>query len=125
MKITQRLLERKYFIIAFFWTGLITWLSLVSFENIPKVSVSIPGKDKIIHFVFYFVFVFLWTKALNIQKWKQQIIMVLSAIFYGIIIEIFQDVFTLTRNADIFDIVANTFGAIIGCLFVRIKKLIV
>jgi VanZ family protein len=116
-------LERKFLIIAIFWTAVITWLSLVSFEKVPSVSISIPGKDKVVHFFFYFFFVFLWTKALDLRERKQQLIVLVIAIIYGIIIEVFQDVFTLTRTADYLDVVANSIGAISGLVFLRVKKI--
>ena len=116
-------MERKFLIIAIFWTAVITWLSLVSFEKVPSVSISIPGKDKVVHFFFYFFFVFLWTKALDLRERKQQLIVLVIAIIYGIIIEVFQDVFTLTRTADYLDVVANSIGAISGLVFLRVKKI--
>lgn len=116
-------MERKFLILAIFWTAVITWLSLVSFEKVPSVSISIPGKDKVVHFFFYFFFVFLWTKALDLRERKQQMIVLVIAIIYGIIIEVFQDVFTLTRTADYLDVVANSIGAISGLVFLRVKKI--
>ncbi len=116
-------MERKFLIIAIFWTAVITWLSLVSFEKVPSVSISIPGKDKVVHFFFYFFFVFLWTKALDLRERKQQMIVLFIAIIYGIIIEVFQDVFTSTRTADFLDVVANSIGAISGLVFLRVKKI--
>jgi VanZ family protein len=116
-------LERKFLIIAIFWTAVITWLSLVSFEKVPSVSISIPGKDKVVHFFFYFFFVFLWTKALDLKRRNQQLCILVIAIIYGIIIEVFQDVFTSTRTADFLDVVANSIGAISGLVFLRVKKI--
>lgn len=116
-------MERKFLILAIFWTAVITWLSLVSFEKVPSVSISIPGKDKTVHFIFYFFFVVLWAKGLNARTKKQQLSILLVAVIYGIIIEVFQDVFTLTRTADALDVVANSIGAISGIVFLRVKKL--
>lgn len=50
-------------------------------------------------------------------------IVLVIAIIYGIIIEVFQDVFTLTRTADYLDVVANSIGAISGLVFLRVKKI--
>lgn len=118
-------MERKFLILAIFWTAAITWLSLISFDSVPSVSISIPGKDKVVHFVFYFVFVVLWSKALNSGEKKQHLVLLLVAITYGIIIEAFQDIFTLTRTAEFLDVVANSIGAISGIAFLRVKKIII
>ena len=116
-------MERRFLVFAIIWTAGITWLSLGSFENVPNVSISIPGKDKTVHFFFYFFFVIFLAKGLNARTKNQQLIIVLVAIIYGIIIEVFQDVFTLTRTADFFDVIANSIGAIFGLVFLRVKKI--
>ena len=119
--IIKRLLERKYLIAAFFWTIAITILSLVSLKEMPSIT-TLKFKDKIIHFMFYFVFVFLWGNAFT-KNSKTFFKVFVFAILYGIIIEIFQGVFTETRSADFFDVLANTFGALLGLLLLFIKKI--
>ena len=114
MKIIKHLSERNFLFLAIIWTVLITVASLVSSNNIPKVSLL--GNDKIVHFLFYFVFVVLWSFAtvksyLNI---KYDLIIVAFAILYGIIIEVLQSVLTKTREADLYDMFANSLGAIVG-----------
>ena len=66
--------------------------------------------------MFYFVFVVLWSFAtvksyLNI---KYDLLIVAFAILYGIIIEVLQSVLTKTREADLYDMFANSLGAIVG-----------
>lgn len=117
--IIKRLLERKYLIAAFFWTIAITVLSLVSLKGLPSIT-TLKFKDKIIHFMFYFVFVILWAKGLSLKK-INLLWLFLIAVFYGIIIEIFQSLFTVSRQADVFDALANTIGAFTG-LFILAKK---
>ncbi|MCW1147149.1 VanZ family protein [Flavobacterium lacisediminis] len=114
MKIIKHLSERNFLFLAIIWTVLITVASLVSSNNIPKVSIL--GNDKIVHFLFYFVFVVLWSFAtvksyLNI---KYDLLIVAFAILYGIIIEVLQSVLTKTREADLYDMFANSLGAIVG-----------
>lgn len=114
MKITKHLSERNFLFLAILWTVVITVLSLVSINSVPKVH--IPGKDKVVHFLFYLVFVILWsfTKVKLYFKLKYDFIIVLFAIVYGIIIEVLQSVLTQTREADIYDVFANSIGAIAG-----------
>jgi len=107
-----RLLEHKYLIFAICWTVIITFLSLVSFNEMPTIMVSVKGKDKIVHFVFYFIFVCGWFKALNKKNSKNLIIVFFSAVIYGIIIEILQLLFTQTRGAELLDVLANSLGAL-------------
>ncbi|MDK2771512.1 VanZ family protein [Flavobacterium haoranii] len=120
MKIIKHLSERNFFWLAIIWTLFITVLCLVSVNDLP--SVSIQNKDKITHAMFYFVFVFLWGNAFT-KNSKTFFKVFVFAILYGIIIEIFQGVFTETRSADFFDVLANTFGALLGLLLLFIKKI--
>ena len=99
---------------------MITVLSLISLGNIGS-NINIPNKDKYVHFIFYFVFVVLWfsqTKNRNISK-KNKIIVLFSAIGYGILMEICQGL-TETRTPDVMDALANSIGAILGLFFISL-----
>lgn len=84
----------------------------------PKVEV--PGNDKTVHFIFYFVFTLLWYFALEkkIKKGSLKFVIVGAAIIYGIIIEVLQGVLTQDRQADIYDALANSGGAIVALLVI-------
>lgn len=103
---------------AICWTVGITILSLISLSNVVSIS-SIGNKDKYVHFLFYFLFTFLWGIAFNSTKLKNSILILLSAILYGILMEIAQGLFTITRQPDFFDVVANSFGAFSGWLLLK------
>ena len=111
MKITQLLSELKFVLLAVAWTVLITVLSLISFERTPSFMLQLPFKDKLVHFIFYFVFVVLWCFGLHKTD---KIKILLIAVVYGIIIEILQDTITVSRTADFFDVIANSLGALIA-----------
>ena len=107
----------KFFLaLAFFWTVSITYLSLTSSLHLAE-EISIPNKDKMAHFVFYFLFVVLWSSAINPYSLKNGIKILIVAISYGILMEIFQKLFTTTRTADVLDALANSIGAIFGLIF--------
>ncbi len=116
----QRLLERKYLFIAILWTFAITYLSLVSIDTASAGTLlPIPNKDKIVHFLFYFFFVYFWSKAF--KKSDKIIYILIIAVIYGIIIEVFQGLFTVNRHADILDVLANTCGAVVAMLILKRK----
>lgn len=114
MKIIKHLSERKFLFLAITWTVFVTVASLVSFNSVPKVKVI--GSDKVVHFLFYLVFVVLWslTKKQTYFKINYSLLIVFVAIVFGIIIEILQGVLTKTRQADFYDVLANLLGAIVG-----------
>ena|SRR5690606_14346058 len=118
--ITKRLSERNYLLAAITWTILIAILCLVSLKQLPSIT-TIKYKDKIIHFLFYFVFVFLWYFALK-NKNVKILKIVVFAIVYGIIIEVLQSVVTTNREADVFDALANSFGACSAFLILKLKN---
>ena len=118
MKIIKQLLEHNLIAIAIVFTVVVAFLSLVSLNNIPNVEV--PGKDKTIHFLFYFVLTLLWNVALQkkYKNWRLKYRIVFVVIIYGIIIEVLQKVLTKNRQPDIYDVMANTAGAFIALGFV-------
>lgn len=114
MKITQLLLGHKFIYVAIFWTILITTLSLITIEKPPSFVLQLPFKDKVVHFVFYFVFVIVWSFSLKEKMSKFRIKTLLAAVFYGIIIEVLQYAVTKNRTADFYDVLANTVGAMLA-----------
>ena len=116
MKIIKHLSERNFLFLAIAWTIFIIVASLVSFNSVPKVKVV--GSDKVVHFLFYLVFVIFWSLAKKQSYFKinYSLLIVIIAIVFGIIIEILQGVLTKTRQADFYDVVANSLGAIVGCV---------
>ncbi|WP_417354192.1 VanZ family protein [Flavobacterium sp.] len=82
------------------------------FERFP-----IPHKDKIVHFTFYFVFVLLWNYTFKgRQNIKARFFIFIVAVFYGVIIELCQKLFTVTRSPDFTDALVNTCGALLGTI---------
>jgi VanZ family protein len=118
-------LKNAIFSLAIGWTILIAVLCLVKFNDLPSLGVS--GADKYVHFIFHFVFTilwgfYLWLKLNEITISKIGLVVILS-FCYGILIEIFQEIYTKTRHADIFDVLANGSGALVALFFfVLIKR---
>ncbi len=120
VKDIKNLLERKesVFWAALLWTGLISLLCLMQSGNVPSVD-AIPYVDKIVHVFFHFVFTSLWFLCFRMQM-KSTVVfkaLVLSFLFsfcFGIAIEILQGIFTETRKADVYDVLANVTGAFLA-----------
>lgn len=112
--------KNKLLFFATSWTVIIAFLSLATLGNLGG-SISIPNKDKIVHFIMYFIFVILWALYRNTKEYKSKtgLIIALIAISYGGLIEIFQELFTSTRCADFFDFLANSTGALLGMFFIN------
>jgi VanZ family protein len=118
-------LKNVFFWAALIWTIVIAFLCLVSFNHIPRVGLS--NSDKYAHFTFHFVFSGLWFlyfshRKGNFNKVSTFLMVFLLSFFYGVAIEMMQDLFTETRKADVFDVLANAIGALIGLLVIGFNR---
>ena len=109
--------KQLFFLAALLWAGVIAFFCLVQLNNVPLGNVS--NLDKLVHVFFHFVltvlcFLFLQKYTNAVNSLKPIIIPFLFSIFFGIGIEIAQELFTTTRHADVFDVLANLSGAILG-----------
>jgi len=97
-------------------TGIIGYFCLTDSGNLP--AVNIPSLDKIVHFCFHFGFTISWIlffkkelKGREADDYKAYLISFIFSVFFGITIEILQGALTLTRAADVTDVLANALGA--------------
>lgn len=107
--------SKKSFWIAFLWTILIVYFSFKT----PKETTQIDFlfADKLVHFSFYFGFVFLWYGYFYFKNRiviNTKVMLVIAAIVMGSVIELGQGFLTVNRQADVFDAIANATGAILG-----------
>lgn len=106
--------KQLYFWAALLWAGTIAFFCLVQLNNVPMGTVS--NLDKLVHAFFHFVltffcFLFLKSRANNPNSFVPLIASFLFSVFFGIGIEIAQELFTTTRHAEVFDVLANLSGA--------------
>ena len=103
---------------AFVTALLIAVLSLFPGGQTPNVGIE--GLDKIIHFIMYFTLIWFLIQAnikqVVILKLKDSAILVglITAVAYGILMEIIQGVALDDRSFEWFDILANLTGTISG-----------
>ena len=122
VKLIKNLLEHKRAIqaVTVFWTVFVAYLCLASSDRLPSVNVF--KFDKIGHFTFHFGITFLWFLFWKSTYKNENKFALLKAFlfsfFFGVAIEICQELFTDTRKSDIQDVYANTVGAFIAVLFI-------
>ena len=108
------------------WMVAFTVLSLVSFEDNTSLNFDLPYFDKIVHFTFYFVggilgMLYFWVLSpLPGRKLKTAFFLFIGLILYGIIIEVLQGTLTTHRSAEGMDILANSAGAFLGIMLIRV-----
>lgn len=96
-------------------------LSLASIGGFQTLGSSFD--DKINHFGAYCLltlFIFNYFKTLDLKRGLLYAFLVAST--YGVLMEVFQKYFTQERQFDVYDMIANAFGAVIAVLFVNIYR---
>lgn len=107
-------MRKFYLILTLVWIVIITFLCLVSFSETSFNTFQ--NTDKLVHFFFYFTLTLLMIKSVKNIKKNNYWSIILITISYGIVIEVLQGVFTETRKADFYDVLANSTGVIVAVL---------
>ncbi|MWW24731.1 VanZ family protein [Algibacter lectus] len=120
------MLKKSAIVLAVLYTVALTAACLMSLKDMPKVDVS--NGDKIFHFGAYAAFTVLWYAAFifnfKLEQMKALLYATVFAVVFGIVIEVLQDTMTDYRAMDIYDVVANSLGALLTALILwRINKL--
>ncbi len=130
MRLIKNLLGHKtLLLLAILYTVLVT-VALLS-PTTGVLQFNIPFFDKLIHILIHWILTLLWLAYFftgNRYHFSTKIVVftLFTCFFYGIVVEAFQQWFTVTRTFEIFDIVANGIGNLTGLLsFWIIKKKII
>ena len=91
-------------------------------SNSTGLSLNISNIDKYVHFLMYFALSFCVSLNLYQEYTKfKSMTMVMWAlvipILFGGLIEVMQDKFTVSRSCDLYDLLADAIGAVLGFLF--------
>lgn len=119
------MLKKLVLVGAILWTLLIFILCIVKSSDLPVITIA--NLDKVVHATFHFVFVVLWFLYFKEQfvskfRTKAYVFAFALSVFYGIVIEIIQQLFTTSRSADVLDVVANVVGALLGVIVVLVVQ---
>ncbi len=110
--------------VAVLYTIALTIASLVRLSDVPDMGIDYG--DKIFHFGAYALLTYLWYLVFRYKvllKFKKSVTYaIISAIIFGIIIEVLQGTLTKERSLDVFDALANSFGAIVTGIGLLVKR---
>lgn len=110
------MLKKHTLRVSILYTIALLLFSLITLDLGGIETFAPSNGDKIFHFCAYAILVWTWFYTIknrfNIPVNKTIIIVVVSAILFGIIIEILQKALTYTRFFDINDITANILGSL-------------
>lgn len=86
-------------------------------------DIDVPMVDKWAHFLVFGVLYFLWALALqNRRSFRLNVGLVLALLLYGIIIEVIQEHWSVTRTGDVIDVLANCIGILLGLIAFNVKE---
>lgn len=118
---------------VFWWIASMVWIIFIGILSLlPPSELSgwsflhIPGMDKVLHALFYFVLAIFLSNTmfqeLHSNKLKIKIITVILCLSYGLLIEILQPL--AGRSKSFYDLLADMGGAILGSLlFYQVRKI--
>lgn len=112
--------------ILFAYLAVIVYASLTPPKNIPRL-IYIPYIDKVVHFLMYLGFCLIAPWAMDERIYKKghpltdnihlsriiPIVLVL-AVSWGVVMELFQRTMNIGRHYSIYDLIANMAGACVG-----------
>lgn len=115
---------------ALLWSALIFILCVMPGEDIPFENLwDMFSLDKLIHASLFYVLVLLFIRGFSNQnqfiflKRFPVVAALIISIPYGGILEFLQGVFLPDRSADLYDFIANSFGALSSAAVAERKRL--
>jgi hypothetical protein len=70
--------------------------------------------DKLVHIGLFAVLLFLWRSAFDWELPNYNLVLLFLALLYGLAVEFIQRYFVSNRDFDLYDVLADTIGAMIG-----------
>ena len=123
----KSLLESKQLlVISIIYSVFITIIFLIPTNEMPKLLHFLIPIDKIIHVFIFLALTFLWLSYINslLNNTKPIVLffILVVCLLYGILIEVIQEFYVSSREAEVFDVIANLLGVSLGLLFFRNYK---
>ncbi len=123
----KSLLESKQLlVISIIYSVFITIIFLIPTNEMPELSNFLIPIDKIIHVFIFMALTFLWLSYVNsfLNNTKPIVLFFIMVVclLYGILIEVIQEFYVLSREAEVFDVIADLIGVSLGLLFFRNYK---
>ncbi len=123
----KSLLESKQLlVISIIYSVFITIIFLIPTNEMPKLLHFLIPIDKIIHVFIFLALTFLWLSYINslLNNTKPIVLffILVVCLLYGILIEVIQEFYVSSREAEFFDIIADLLGVSLGLLFFRNYK---
>lgn len=106
---------KRALVLAILWTSGILLACLIPGNEVPDIH--IPLIDKWVHFIIFAGFSFLWLSTFISATVVKGVLVFILSVLLGYAVELLQDSgITTGRSYDVYDIVADTIGGVLGVL---------
>lgn len=106
--------------LALFWLALMCTLFFLPGSDIPHEDwMNGLPIDKVVHVGLFCVLLFLWRSAFPARTAHYGLWLLVIAMLYGLAVEFVQKEWIPNRDFDLFDVLADTVGAVAGLLIWR------
>ena len=106
--------------LSLIYLTIIAFLSLLPPNDFPELPLF-PGADKVVHTCLYLGLAWLSCWSMHAEHKKiWYLLIILLSISWGAIMELFQFLMHLGRSFDLYDILGNSVGTLIGVLIYTI-----
>lgn len=114
----------RYKSVAVSWFIIMCILFFLPGSDLPQASwLDKIHFDKWVHVGLFAVLIFLWRSAFDLDFDHYNWIILFSALMYGLLVEFIQKYWVPNRSFDLFDVLADMTGAVIGLVvWLRVNK---
>jgi VanZ family protein len=108
----------QYKAVPLAWFLIMTVLFFLPGSALPQENwLDVIHFDKWVHVGLFAALMFLWRSAFDWKLPGYTLVLLISALVYGLLVEVIQGNWIPNRSFDLFDVVADMTGSILGLLF--------
>jgi VanZ family protein len=102
--------NKNFLWLSLIYTLLIFFISLIPLPNIIIPDFNLFQPDKLVHFVIYFIMLYLWLKSNSVKENKFRLKSLILVLFISFFIETLQGTSFIKRHYELADLIANSVG---------------
>ena len=104
------MVNKNFLWLSLIYTLLIFFISLIPLPNIIIPDFNLFQPDKLVHFVIYFIMLYLWLKSNSLKENKFRLKSLILVLFISSFIETLQGTSFIKRHYELADLIANSVG---------------
>ena len=113
------MVNKNFLWLSLIYTLLIFFISLIPLPNIIIPDFNLFQPDKLVHFIIYFIMLYLWLKSNSVKENKFRLKSLILVLFISFFIETLQGTSFIKRHYELADLIANSVGILFSyCVFV-------